>query len=247
MENNKIIDMHAHLWLGRIEECRNAILKAADMYSYESVYVSTLRSYIPDEAEIEACNTATAEFMRDYPNLVGGWCYVNPKNNNSIDVIKRYTEDCGMVGVKLWCATKCDDILVDPIAEYCVRHDLPVLIHALDKSVGENTSIGINVRNLALRHPKLRIIMAHLGGNEYTGIRAIADCKNVMVDICGVVCRADTLEYAVERIGTHRLMYGTDISSDAPFWMVIGRVNALPLPDEDKRRILYTNAHEYGL
>ncbi len=243
-----LIDMHTHLWLGRVDACRAAILRAAGLYGYDRVYVSTLRSAVPDEEEIDACNAATAAFMRDEPSLVRGWCYLNPRNANWKDVLERGLND-GMTGVKLWVATYCDDPLVDPIAEYCIERRLPVLIHALDKTVGQGTyeSKGMNVRRLALRYPSLRIIMAHMGGNEYTGIRAVADCPNVMVDLCGVIYRADALEYAVERLGAGRILYGTDLSSDTPFWRNIGKVNALPIPQYDKERIFWRNAADYGL
>jgi len=242
--------MHTHLWLGRVNQCRDALLRAAEAYNYLRVYVSTLGGgALPNEAQIRECNAASAEFIRDYPNLVRGWCYVNPRHTNSIDVIKRGIYEQRMTGVKLWIATLCDDPLVFPIAEFCIENNLPLLIHALDKTVGqcEFESVGMNVRNLALRYPELRIIMAHLGGNEYTGIRAISDCKNVTVDISGVIHRADTLEYAIERVGVNRLMYGTDMSGNAPGWSGIGRVDALDISDSDKRRIFLDNAVEYGL
>lgn len=250
MKIPKILDMHTHLWLGRVNQCRDALLSAAETYNYLRVYVSTLGGgALPDEEQISECNTATADFIRDYPNLVRGWCYVNPRNGNSIDVIKRGIYEQRMTGVKLWIAALCDDPLVFPIAEFCIENNLPLLIHALDKTVGqcEFESVGMNVRSLALRYPELRIVMAHLGGNEYTGIRAISGCKNVTVDISGVIHRADTLEYAIERVGVKRLMYGTDMSGNAPFLSVVGRVKALGISEADKRRIFLDNALEYGL
>lgn len=244
-----IIDTHAHLWLKNTDACRRGILHAAELYDYRRVYVSTLGVPVPGEEEIAACNALTLSFMRDEPSLVRGWCYLNPANADTMTVLRRGIEDDGMTGVKLWIATFCDDHRVDPIAEYCVANRIPVLIHALDKTVGQypTESRGVNVRNLALRYPELRIIMAHLGGNEYTGVRAVMDLPNVMIDICGVNYRADTLEYAVERVGVRRLLYGTDMSYDLPFWQVIGRVRALPIPEEDKQLIFEGNALAFGL
>lgn len=244
-----ILDIHTHLWLGRVEECRKAILVSFERYGYIRAWVSTLRSYIPDEDEIRECNSATLSFMRDYPDMIRGWCYLNPANSDVMDVLRRNIEDNGMGGVKLWVATLCDDERVNSIAEYCIDSSIPVLIHTLDKTVGQlpYESRGMNVRTLALRYPELRIIMAHLGGNEYTGIKPIIDCKNVMTDICGVMYRADSLEYAVEKLGVDRIMYGTDSLSNIPFWHLIGRVNSLRLSDEEKERIFCRNAIEYGL
>jgi len=246
----KIIDIHTHLWLGSADNDRAGILKAAEAYGYERVYVSTLGGGSnPTPEQVDACNETSARFIADYPELVRGWVYVNPRHDNKLDVIKRGIEDRRMTGVKLWIATLCDDPLVYPVAEYCIDHKLPVLIHALDKTVGQGEfeSVGMNVRNLALRYPELKIVMAHLGGNEYTGIRAIRGCPNVTVDISGVFCRADTLKYAIERIGVDRLMYGTDLSGNMPFWNYIGRVNELKISPADKEKIFRLNAINFGL
>ena len=245
-----MIDVHTHIWLGRVEDNRKGILYAAERYGCTRMGVSTLGGgHIPNEQNIEDCNKATADFIRDYPGLIRGWCYVNPRHENALDVAKRGMNDQAMFGIKLWVATKCDDPLVFPIAEYCCENDIPVLIHALDKSTGnlEFESRGINVRNLAKRYPELRIVMAHVGGNEYTGIRPIIDCPNVSVDICGMIHRADTIEYAIERIGVKRIMYGTDLSAVAQYDSFVGRVTALDISDEDKERIFTTNALDLGM
>lgn len=242
-----IIDVHTHLWLGREKECRDAILRAAEEYGYIRAGVSTLCSELPDEEEIAACNAATADFIRDYPGLIFGWCYLNPRHGNALDVLKKGLEEQQMTGVKLWIATLCDDPLTDPIAAYCSEHHIPVLIHALDKTVGQMQyeSKGIHVRNLAMRFPELKILMAHMGGNEYTGIRPVADCNNVWVDLCGVNHRADSLEYAIERLGTGRILYGTDMVGDGAFWNNIGRVEALDLSDDEKAQIYHKNAEAF--
>lgn len=246
----QIIDVHTHIWLGREKDNREGILYLAERGNSPRIGVSTLGGgHIPTEQNIEDCNRVTADFIRDYPELIRGWCYINPRHANALDVAKRGMNDQAMFGIKLWVATKCDDPLVFPIAEYCCENDIPVLIHALDKSTGnlEFESRGINVRNLAKRYPELRIVMAHVGGNEYTGIRPIIDCPNVSVDICGMIHRADTVEYAVERIGAERIMYGTDMSSKAQFESFLGRVTSIGISDEDKDRILFGNAFALGM
>ena len=241
-----IIDIHTHLWLGREQACRNAILRAAEEYGYLHAGVSTICSEIPDEEEISLCNDATAAFIREHPGLIFGWCYLNPRHQNALDVLKRGMEDQRMKGVKLWIASLCDDPVVDPVASYCAENNIPVLIHALDKTVGQMRyeSKGIHVRALAKRFPELKIIMAHMGGNEYTGIRAIADCPNVWTDLCGVMHRADSLEYAIERLGIKRILYGTDMVGEGSFWNNIGRVEALEISDDEKAQIYRQNAQE---
>ncbi|MCL2518134.1 MAG: amidohydrolase family protein [Oscillospiraceae bacterium] len=244
-----MIDMHTHLWLGRYEECKKGILKACEVYSYIKAYVSSIPGTNSNEAQCTEGNDDTAKFIKEYPNLIGGYCYCNPRNENSLSELRHYIEDCGMVGMKLWVASLCDDPIGFPLIEYCIDNKLPILLHAFDQTVVKNVneSRSINVRNLAMRYPQAKIMMAHFGGNERTGIKTIEDCPNVFVDICGVLYRCDTIDYTVKKIGAGRLLYGTDLSTYTPMWQIKAMVEAADLTDEERDMIYYKNAQSLGL
>lgn len=66
---------------------------------------------------------------------------------------------------------------------------------------------------IANQHPDLRIIFAHMGGNEYElERRAVAAAKkleNVMLDTSN--CKhIFMLEHAVQELGSHRILFGSD-------------------------------------
>ncbi|NSW91743.1 MAG: amidohydrolase [Firmicutes bacterium] len=237
-----IIDIHAHIWADRYETDKKEIIKACEMYNISKVYISGLRSYYPDKDEISELNYEAYRFMKEYPEHIGGFCYVNPVHDNSINVLKKGIEEYGMSGMKLWVATYCDDPLVFPLVEKCIEYNVPILVHAFKKTINqlEFETTGPNTANLARKYPEARIIMAHLGGNSYHGIKAIRDLKNVWVDISGSIFRRDDVDYTVEQIGVERILFGTDMPGS--YLVNLGQIEEANLTPEEKELIYYKNA-----
>ena len=75
-----LLDMHTHLWVqdgsrDTAEENKRTILKTCENFQVDRIYLSSLGSYYPDEEEIRCLNRMTYDFMREYPELVRGYCY----------------------------------------------------------------------------------------------------------------------------------------------------------------------------
>jgi hypothetical protein len=148
-----------------------------------------------------------------------------------------------MTGVKLWVACKASDEKVFPIAGECVKLDIPLLLHSFNKTTGnmENETSSADVAYLAGKFPELTIIMAHLNGNGYKGVADVEPFPNVYVDTSGATPAAGLLEYAVEKIGASRLLFG----SDAPgrgFDVQLGRIYGAQISGKDKELIAGKNA-----
>ena len=237
-----IIDIHVHIWGSRLEQDKNEILKAMDRYGIDRVYVSGLQSKISDESEIDFLNAAVAQFMHQHPERIGGAVYVNPAHKNVMDVIKRATQEQGFEMIKLWCCTYGDDPAVDPIMDYAEANGLPVLFHSFKKSTkqAENETTGVHVANIARRHPKTKILMAHFGGSCYHGIPCIRDLPNVWSDQSGTPFMAEELDYALENIGAERMLFG----SDNAFLSNIGQVLGADLTQQQRDMIFYQNAQK---
>lgn len=237
-----IIDIHAHIWGGKVDACKEGVLTACEKFGIDRIYISGLKSKISDEAEIDFLNSAVAQFMQEEPDLVGGAVYVNPQNKNGMDVIKRATEEQGFEMIKLWCCTFGDDPSVDPIMEYAEANGLPVLFHVFKKSNGQvpNESTGIHIANIARRHPRTKILMAHFGGSCYDGIPCVRDLPNVWCDQSGSIYHGDTLNYAVEMLGAERVLFGTDNC----YLPNIAQVMGADLTQEQRDLIFYKNAQK---
>lgn len=237
------IDIHTHVWGSHPEDDKAALLKAMDQYGLARIYVSGLQTYFSDEEEIAYLNKLVFDFMREEPEKVGGAVYLNPKNKNVMDVLKRATQEQGFEMIKLWCCTTADDPSVDPIMEYAEENGIPVLFHAFKKATSQvpNETTGSHVANIARRHPKTKILMAHLGGSCYDGIPAIRDCKNVWVDNSGsTFFHGDDMNYAVEYVGADRILFGTDMPGCCA--SNIGQILGADLTDEQRELIFWKNA-----
>ncbi len=240
-----IIDIHAHIWgksPERMIRSKQTLLTCARSFDIDKIYVSGLSNYISDEEEVDYLNTSVAQFMAEEPELIGGAVYVNPRNKNVLDVVKRATQEQGFDMIKLWCCTYADDPSVDPIMEYAEENGIPVLFHVFKKSTAQvpNETTGIQMANLARRHPKTKILMAHLGGSSYDGIPAIRDLKNVWCDQSGTVYHGDDLNYALDYLGADRILFGTDNQ----YLVNIGQVLGADLTQDQREKIFFKNAQK---
>lgn len=235
-----IIDIHAHIWGSRLESGKASILMAMDRYAIDRVYVSGLQSTWSDEEEIAFLNDAVAQYIKEEPDRIGGAVYVNPTHKNTLDVIRRAVEEQGFEMIKLWCCTFADDPSVDPIMEYAEANGIPVLFHSFKKSTVQvkNETTGVHVANIARRHPKTKILMAHFGGSAYHGIPCVRDLPNVWCDMSGTPYMGEELHYAVEYLGAERVLFGTDNA----FLSCIGQVNGANFTPEQRERIFWKNA-----
>ncbi len=236
-----IIDIHAHIWGFDIAEHKRRVMAGIDRYGIDRVYISGLKSPFSDEEEIAFLNDAVYQFMKEEPERIGGAVYVNPLHKNVLDVIKRATEEQGFEMIKLWCCTTLDDPSVDPIMDYAEQNGLPVLFHAFKKSNDNPQAMqytGAQQANIARRHPKTKILMAHFGGSAYDGIPAIRDLKNVWSDQSGTPYHGEELTYAIEQLGIDRVVFG----SDNAFITNIGQVAGAGLTQQQQDKVFYQNA-----
>ena len=209
--------------------------------------VFSLYETTPYEPTPEQCRQANDYVlrMRDLrPDAILPFCYVTPAfPDEAVAEIERCVGGQSMVGVKLWVARRATDPGLDPIMEAAVAKDVPVLQHAWLKTTGNlpGESTPFDVADLARRHPRARIIMAHLNGVGYRGIEAVSGVPNVVVDTSGGDPESGMVEAAVSRLGAHRVVYG----SDAPIrhiGVTMNKVLGADIPDVNKRAILWDNA-----
>lgn len=237
-----IIDIHAHIWGSRVERNKADVLRAMERYGIDRVYISGLQSTWSDEEEIAFLNGAVAQFMKEEPERIGGAVYVNPTHSNTMDVIRRAVEEQGFEMIKLWCCTTGDDPTVDPIMDYAESVGVPVLFHSFKKSTVQvkNETTGVHVANIARRHPKTKILMAHFGGSAYHGVPCVRDLPNVWCDMCGTPYMGEEVDYAVEFLGAERVLYG----SDNAFLSNIGQVLGAELTERERELIFCENARK---
>ena len=243
-----VIDCHAHLHHpSRADylDWDRRLIDAADKLGIDQLCCSILTPRRPASVEgFRECNRALAEAIQRYPDRVLGYCYVNPGHTReAVDEVRRYVEEFGFIGVKLYNEHVCTEPVVAPVVEAAIELRVPILHHAgrIHHPFPEqpNISNGGDLAELGRRYPEARLICAHIGGGgdwEWT-IRAARHAPNVYLDTSGSVTDEGMIELAARTVGVDRLLFGCDMSMTAG----VGKMRAADLDPADKQRILGGN------
>lgn len=208
-----MIDAHIHL---AGSDLHPATLAEGDRLGVRLFVCSSISNYVhyPTWEQVRKANDDMVAVIRRHPDRVAGYCYVNPRHGRiALDDFRRRIEDQGMIGLKLWVATLCNDPLTFPFIEQAIAYRAPILIHSWRKTVGQlpyESSAG-HVVDLARRYPEARIIMAHLGGQVESTMNAIAPYPNIYTDTSGTPIGAHEVALAAERLGPERVIFGSDL------------------------------------
>ncbi len=242
-----VIDCHIHLNCadGRYdeEEVQRCVALADRARIDRMVYLMFLSNgqVDPQQADLITSNDIGIELVRRHPERFSSFCYLNPSLPEAFSLaeIERCFVDGPLVGIKLWISVLADDPRLDPIMARAAELNVPVLHHAWYKATGfvYNESTPAQVATLARRHPDVTIVMAHLAGGGWRGVRDVRDCPNVVVDTSGAQPHAGLVEYAVEELGAGRVVFGSDWPI-RDFAVQRARVDGAELTQEQKALIL---------
>ena len=140
---------------------------------------------------------------------------------------------------------KCLGIKIHP---YC--HGYPIAQHAdeifsfadeLGQTVVMHPDDMYDTLRFADKYPNMRLIVAHLGTNEdYVKIMQDAKHQNIYTDTSGMASfKNNVIEHTVQKVGSKKILFGTDSYSCA---FQRGRIDYANILDTDKENILYNNA-----
>jgi hypothetical protein len=246
-----IIDIHTHpRWHeGRflqhpLPEEADAMLELAARQGIDRLCLLGRFYPYPDEDGIRAINNATVAMVRRHPGRVFGLCFLNPALPE--DFLVAETARCleaGLSGVKLEYEVNARDARLDPIMETLAAHDAFLLHHSWYKTVQKvaQESDPSDIACLAGRHPRTKILMAHLTAGGIRGVLDIQRHANVSVDTSGSPPVSGLVEYAVEKLGAERVVFGSDFPI-RDFGCQLGRIEAARLGEEHRELVLWRNA-----
>ena len=247
------IDIHTHLLKPGNEpdeEELDAIIRLSRRFGIERL-VQLGNLYLaksfeaPDPEDIRVINSHTLKVTRRHPDVFIGFCYLNPANpaSFSLEEIDRCVAQGGMRGLKFEVSVKATDKRYDPLMARAEALDIPVLHHAWYNLTGThaNESTPAEIADLARRFPGVTVVMAHLGGAGERGVLDIADLPNVLIDTAGSWPESALVEYAVRRLGAHRVVYGSDWPI-RDFGAQTGRILGADLEPEERELIFRGNA-----
>ncbi len=258
-----LVDVHAHFLhagCGRTDwHARNMSRIAAGERIGITVHVASILgsfghtspTYFPSPADLQVANDAVLELQRSHPERVRGYVTVNPNERaHAREEIARCVErpaPGAAVGVKLAASRRADDPLVDAVADEAARFGLPILHHIWQHRrrewPGQEASDALELGRLAVRHPGVAFILAHIGGGgdwAHT-LPAVEDIPNVYIDLSGSGVDRGMLDAAVRAVGVTRLLWGCDLTMETG----LAKLRSLPpagLDEHDMARVQWRNA-----
>jgi predicted TIM-barrel fold metal-dependent hydrolase len=244
----EIWDVHCHLANlpgSTPEERLGRLLEYADRMGIRRVcvYMGMKWSYDPSPADLRQQNDDVLAAIRRWPERAFGFVYLNPKHpRESLDELNRCVADGPMVGVKLWVAAHADDPKLDPLVERAAELQAPVFQHTWIKTTGNlpGESTPMNLVTLAARHPSVKFICGHTGGDWEQGIRAVRASSNISVDLGGGDPVAGITEMAVRELGPERVLFGSDAAGRS-FASQLAKVHGAAIPENAKQLIFAAN------
>jgi predicted TIM-barrel fold metal-dependent hydrolase len=165
-------------------------------------------------------NEYVADYVARDPERLIGFGAVDPHDSGAVDELERFA-DLGLAGCKL-CPIYQDVDPLDPKFEVvCAaleRLGLPMLIHqgttfSRAGSLLQARPALLDV--IALRHPRLKIVIAHIGHPWFEdAIAVVRRHPNVYADVSALVGRRwllyNAFVAAIEYRVAHKLLFGTD-------------------------------------
>ena len=232
MASRRLVDVHAHFLHDRCGRGDWAERNARRLEVGERIGITlhvasilgswghTSPTYFPSPDDLTYANASMRSLQRDNPSRVRGYVTVNPNfTRHALQEIDRGLAE-GMLGVKLAASRRADDPLLDPVVEAASERNAPILHHAWQHRrrdvPGQEVSDARDIAALAARHPRAKLILAHIagGGDWAHSLRVLVDAPNVWVDLSGSGVDRGMLESCLDLLGAGRLLWGTDLTMD---------------------------------
>lgn len=244
----KVIDAHNHLnhhgnrnW----SEDDRKMIDAADRLGIDQLCCSILPPERPTSLEgFRQCNVWMAEAAKRFSGRVLGYCFVNPGyQKEAVEEIRRYVEDHGFMGVKLYNDYRITEPVLIPILEIAAKLKIPILQHAGHTSWLPSPQPRISdaghIAEVSRQFPETMLICAHIcgGGDWEWSIKALRDAPSAYFDTSGSVVDEGTVEFAVRTLGPDRVLFACDMSMTAS----VGRLRGAQISDEDRKKLFGGN------
>ena len=225
-----LIDVHAHFHTDRTGKADWSRYNDSRIAAGRRIGVSchvasvlgswghTSPTYFPSPEDVTYANNWMTAYARESRGEVRAFIAVNPNyQSHAIHEITRGFES-GAIGIKLAASRRADDVLLDEIGAAAAQFNAPVLHHVWQHRrrdwPNQDASDGVELARLAVRHPTVTFILAHIGGGgDYTHtFPAVRDVPNVVMDLSGSGIDRGMMDEAVRWVGAKRLLWAADLT-----------------------------------
>ncbi len=163
----------------------------------------------------------TIEILEKYGDILIAYQVFNPNyGDDSLNAIKNLRDDKRFAGVKIhpsWHACYPYDIKYQKFWEYADDNGLVVLTHSWNPNVpnkAQKFSDPFFFEPIIRKYPNISLILAHAAGRGeylYKVIDLLEANENLYVDFSGDVFVPGLIEEYVLRLGSERLLFGSDM------------------------------------
>ena len=234
-----IIDTHVHLgpWPAPV-----AALDAPELESLMKRFGITracVASSVAAMGDLAAGNEAVAQAIEGRPALLG-YCVINPNLLDlSTEELTRYLRKPNFVGAKLHAIYErqpLDCAATRELVKRSLRYDKPILVEM--QAIEDVEAL----QRLAADFPTAKFVIADMAGASWqAAVRLAALRTNVIFQCGGSRAERDAVKYAVDEIGAHRVIFGSDAPLAHPIY-ALGMVRDADLDAGLKDRLLQGNA-----
>ena len=258
-----MIDFHTHAFNPKIAERAMAQLEVnagyppltrgrteqlIDRMDEWGVDMSVVLSIATKPTQQTVVNNWAAKMDREEKRLIG-FGSVHPDADDCCEEAERIKE-LGLHGIKLhpdYQRFMVDDPRIDELYECISELGLPVIFHAgLDPVSPELVHCPPErILKLMRRFPKLRVVLAHLGGNEQW-----QEVYDVLAGIGGELyfdtslttrCPDELMLSIIRKHGSERILFGSDCPWESAA-LIAEKLLRIDLTDDERDRIFGANA-----
>jgi predicted TIM-barrel fold metal-dependent hydrolase len=174
-----------------------------------------------DSIGVESDDETTAAAVAKYPDKFVGFAYCDPRRPNYMDELVHAIEDLKLKGVKfgpIYNGVALSDPRLEPVYQYLEKRGLPLTMH-MGTTFARNAPVdmgrAIHVEPVALKHPDLVMVLAHMGHPWYDDAIVVSRKQpNVFLEISALFYRPwqyyNILMSAQEYGITDKIFFGTD-------------------------------------
>lgn len=239
-----LIDFHAHVHDDEDGRYTEAVVQEARRIGIDYLVIYEPVTHSRDSLDVvRRCNDLNFRTYQREPDYFIPFVYTHPNLGAAgLDEVKRGF-DQGARGIKLEAASIITDKCVEPIIEEAIARDVPLVQHTWHKVTGNLRweTDAVHCAEVGRRYPELKLVMAHVGGDNRWGTRAIRDVPSVYTDCSGSIADYGHIEECVRQLGADRVIWGTD-ARGADFLYTLAKVRDSNISDKDKAKVLGLNA-----
>ena len=252
IEELKIIDSHMHLGLSSQLYCPGysdkRVIEMLKRYGVKTCLCSHIQSItgiIDDQVEI------IRSLGEEFGDYVYWYMIYDPRAaQSSINMIEENRKKINFAGVKIHPVihqTTLDDPDYYLLWEYAVKNDITILSHTWSPHTDNPKQFygdPLLLESVLKKFKKLKIILGHAGGKVSFYPKVIdfaSNFRNVYLEFAGDTFYPEIFRKAIDVIGSHRILFGTDMPWIDIRYHIINILTA-SISRKEKINIFYENS-----